>query len=152
MGTPCIEAKPLILRLGDTWHATCTLKGVTALQSISPIDWAVRAEAPAATIYSFVPAGGAESARSESRRAVRQLLQQLELTWRTRARTVPSCWPIFQNRHLGRGRRSFARICRLSILRKPPRPSEFPMQSLLSRQPIRPRSKMLAPMQRSCDT
>ena len=74
MGTPCIEAKPLILRLGDTWHATCTLKGVTALQSISPIDWAVRAEAPAATIYSFVPAGGAESARSESRRAVRQLL------------------------------------------------------------------------------
>jgi len=37
----------------------------------------VRAEAPAAAIYSFVPAGGAEGARSESRRAVRQLLEAI---------------------------------------------------------------------------
>jgi hypothetical protein len=35
----------------------------------------VRAEAPSAAIYSFVPAGGAEAARSEARRAVRQLLE-----------------------------------------------------------------------------
>jgi hypothetical protein len=37
----------------------------------------VRAEAPVAAIYSFVPAGGTESARSESRRAVRQLLKAI---------------------------------------------------------------------------
>jgi hypothetical protein len=37
----------------------------------------VRAEAPAAAIYSFVPAGGAEGARSESRRAVRQLFDAI---------------------------------------------------------------------------
>jgi hypothetical protein len=37
----------------------------------------VRAEAPAAAIYSFVPAGGAEGARGESRRAVRQLLEAI---------------------------------------------------------------------------
>ena len=37
----------------------------------------MRAEAPAAAIYSFVPAGGAEGARSESRRAVRQLLEAI---------------------------------------------------------------------------
>jgi len=67
----------LILRCGDAWHAACNLKRVTASQTISPIDWAVRAEAPAAAIYSFVPAGGAEGARSESRRAVRQLLEAI---------------------------------------------------------------------------
>jgi hypothetical protein len=50
---------------------------VTASQTISPVDWAVRAEAPAAAVYSFVPAGGAEGARSESRRAVRQLLEAI---------------------------------------------------------------------------
>jgi hypothetical protein len=50
---------------------------VTAIETISPIDWAVRAEAPAAAIYSFVPAGGAESARNESRSAVRQLLKAI---------------------------------------------------------------------------
>ena len=37
----------------------------------------MRAEAPAAAIYSFVPAGGAEGARSESRRAVRQLSEAI---------------------------------------------------------------------------
>ena len=37
----------------------------------------MRAEAPAAPIYSFVPAGGSESARGESRRAVRQLLEAI---------------------------------------------------------------------------
>ena len=37
----------------------------------------MRAEAPSAAIYSFVPAGGAEGARSESRRAVRQLLEAI---------------------------------------------------------------------------
>ena len=37
----------------------------------------MRAEAPAAAIYSFVPAGGAEGARSESRRALRQLLEAI---------------------------------------------------------------------------
>lgn len=37
----------------------------------------MRAEAPAAAIYSFVPAGGAEGARSESRRAVRQLTEAI---------------------------------------------------------------------------
>jgi len=37
----------------------------------------VRAEAPAAAIYSFVPAGGAEGARSESRRAVGQLTEAI---------------------------------------------------------------------------
>ena len=41
------------------------------------MDSAVRAEAPAAAIYSFVPAGGAERAHSESRRAVRQLLEAI---------------------------------------------------------------------------
>ena len=52
-------------------------KSVTASQTISPVDWAVRAEAPAAAIYSFVPAGGAEGARSESRRAVKQLTEAI---------------------------------------------------------------------------
>lgn len=37
----------------------------------------MRAEAPAAAIYSFVPAGGAEGARGESRRAVRQLSEAI---------------------------------------------------------------------------
>jgi len=37
----------------------------------------VRAEAPAAAIYCFVPAGGAEGARSESRRAVSQLTEAI---------------------------------------------------------------------------
>jgi hypothetical protein len=37
----------------------------------------MRAEAPAATIYSFVPAGGVENARSESRRALRKLLEAI---------------------------------------------------------------------------
>jgi hypothetical protein len=74
---PRSAAKLLILRHGDPWHAACNRKGVTASQTISPIDWAVRAEAPAAAIYSFVPAGGAEGARSESRRAVRQLLEAI---------------------------------------------------------------------------
>ena len=37
----------------------------------------MRAEAPSAAIYSFVPAGGAEGALSESRRAVRQLLEAI---------------------------------------------------------------------------
>jgi len=37
----------------------------------------VRAEARAAAIYSFVPAGGSERARGESRRAVRQLLEAI---------------------------------------------------------------------------
>ena len=46
-------------------------------QTVSPVDWAVRAEAPPAAIYSFVPAGGAESARSHSRRAVRQLTEAI---------------------------------------------------------------------------
>ncbi|HEV2471896.1 MAG TPA: hypothetical protein VGS41_04480 [Chthonomonadales bacterium] len=50
---------------------------MTASQTISPVDWAVRAEAPAAAIYSFVPAGGAEGARSESRRAIRQLTEAI---------------------------------------------------------------------------
>ncbi len=67
----------LILRSSDAWHAACKLKSVTVSQTISPADWAVRAEAPAAAIYSFVPAGGAEAARSESRRAVRQLLEAI---------------------------------------------------------------------------
>jgi hypothetical protein len=57
----------------DAWHATCKLESVTAFQTISLEDRAVRAEAPAAAIYSFVPAGSVESARNESRRAVRQL-------------------------------------------------------------------------------
>jgi hypothetical protein len=61
----------------DAWHATCKLKSVTAFQTISLEDRAVRAEAPAAAIYSFVPAGGAEGARNESRRAVRQLTEAL---------------------------------------------------------------------------
>jgi hypothetical protein len=52
-------------------------KSVTASHTISRVDCAVRAEAPAAAIYSFVPAGGVESARSESRRAVRQLLEAI---------------------------------------------------------------------------
>jgi hypothetical protein len=50
---------------------------VIATQTISLEDRAVRAEAPAAAIYSFVPAGGAESARNESRRAVRQLTEAI---------------------------------------------------------------------------
>jgi hypothetical protein len=70
-------AKLLILRRCVAWHATCNLRSVTATQTISPVDWAVRAEAPAAVIYSFVPAGGAEGARSESRRAVRQLTEAI---------------------------------------------------------------------------
>jgi len=53
------------------------MKRVTASQTISPLDRAVRAEAPATAIYSFVPAGGAEDARSESRRAVRQLTEAI---------------------------------------------------------------------------
>ena len=67
----------MILRPGDAWHAACSLKGVIASETISPVDWAVRAEAPAAAIYSFVPAGGAKSARSESRRAVKQLSEAI---------------------------------------------------------------------------
>jgi hypothetical protein len=67
----------LILHRADAWHAACKLKGVTASQTISPVDWAVRAEAPAAAIYSFVPVGGAEGVRSESRRAVRQLTEAI---------------------------------------------------------------------------
>ena len=74
---PLCTAKLLILRNNPTWHAACNLKGVTVSQTISPVDWAVKAEAPAAAIYSFVPAGGAEGARSESRRAVRQLLEAI---------------------------------------------------------------------------
>jgi hypothetical protein len=50
---------------------------VIATQTISLEDRAVRAEAPAAAIYSFVPAGGTEGARSESRRAVRQLTEAI---------------------------------------------------------------------------
>ena len=73
----CCGAIPLIFRHGDAWHAACKLKSVTASQTISPIDWAVRAEAPAAAIYSFVPAGGAVGARSESRRAIRQLAEAI---------------------------------------------------------------------------
>jgi hypothetical protein len=49
-------------------------EGVSALQSISPVDRPVRAEAPVGSIFSFVPAGSAENARKESRRAVRQLM------------------------------------------------------------------------------
>jgi hypothetical protein len=67
----------LILHRCDGWHAACNSKRVIGSQTISPIDWAVRAEAPAAAIYSFVPAGGAEGARSESRRAVRQLTEAI---------------------------------------------------------------------------
>jgi len=67
----------LILGHADAWHTACKSKGVTASQTISPVDWAVGAEAPAAAIYSFVPAGGEEGARSESRRAVRQLLEAI---------------------------------------------------------------------------
>jgi len=67
----------LILGHADAWHPACKLKSVTASQTISPVDWAVRAEAPSAAIYSFVPAGGAEGARSESRRAVRQLTEAI---------------------------------------------------------------------------
>jgi len=67
----------LILRSAAAWHAACKLKSVTASQTISPVDWAVRAEAPAAAIYTFVPAGGAQGARSESRRAVRQLTEAI---------------------------------------------------------------------------
>ena len=67
----------MILLRCDTWYAACYPKGVTASQTISRVDWAVRAEAPAAVIYSFVPAGGAEGARSESRRTVRQLLEAI---------------------------------------------------------------------------
>ncbi len=66
-------AKPLILHHSDAWHAACNLEGVIASQSISPVDWAVRAEAPAAAVYSFVPAGGADGARSVSRQAVGKL-------------------------------------------------------------------------------
>jgi len=67
----------LILLPAAAWHAACKLKSVTASQTISPVDWAVRAEAPAAAIYTFVPAGGAQGARSESRRAVRQLTEAI---------------------------------------------------------------------------
>jgi len=67
----------LILRCSTAWQAVCNLKGVTVPQTVSPVDWAVRAEAPSAAIYSFVPAGGAEGARSESRRAVRQLAESI---------------------------------------------------------------------------
>lgn len=67
----------MILRRSGAWHAACNPKSVTALQTVSPVDWAVRAEAPSAAIYSFVPAGGAEGARGESRRAVRQLTEAI---------------------------------------------------------------------------
>lgn len=77
MRPPCSGAISLILRRSGAWHAACNPKSVTASQTVSPADWAVRAEAPSAAIYSFVPAGGAEGARSESRRAVRQLTEAI---------------------------------------------------------------------------
>jgi hypothetical protein len=67
----------LIFRRCEAWHAACSLKRVTASQTISNVDRAVRAEAPAAAIYSFVPAGGAEGARSKSRCAVKQLSEAI---------------------------------------------------------------------------
>ena len=74
---PGSGAKPLILHGSDAWHAACNLEGVIASQSISPVDWAVRAEAPAAAVYSFVPAGGADGARSVSRQAVGKLSEAM---------------------------------------------------------------------------
>jgi hypothetical protein len=75
--TLAVRAKPLIFKRSDAWHAACNPEGVTTLQSVSPVDWAVRAEAPSAAVYSFVPAGGADCARSESRRAVGQLSEAM---------------------------------------------------------------------------
>ena len=49
-----------------------------ALQPISPVDRPVRAAAPAATIYSFMPAGGTDRARRESRWIIRQLTDAIE--------------------------------------------------------------------------
>jgi hypothetical protein len=49
------------------------IAAVIALQPISPIDRTVRAEAPSASIYSFVPAGSADCART----AVRQLSEAM---------------------------------------------------------------------------
>ena len=59
------------------WHATCTQEYVTASETISLVDWAARAETPPAAIYSFVPAGVSEAARSEARQAVRSLLKAI---------------------------------------------------------------------------
>jgi len=52
-------------------------EGVSTLQSIFPVDQAVRAEAPPAAIYSFVPAGGAAGDRNQSLEAVRQLSEAM---------------------------------------------------------------------------
>ena len=48
-----------------------------ALQTISPIEPAVRAQAPAGPVYCFVPAGGTDGARTQSRNAIRQLSEAM---------------------------------------------------------------------------
>jgi hypothetical protein len=71
------EAMSLILGHRASWHAICKLAGVFALQTISPIEPAVRAKAPAGPVYCFVPAGGTDGARTQSRNAIRQVSEAM---------------------------------------------------------------------------
>ena len=53
------------------------VRGVSALQSIFPIDHAAGVEAPTVAIFSFVPAGGSVRRRNHCRKVIRKLSEAM---------------------------------------------------------------------------